>query len=109
MGTTLALNGAYNLAGALICQPDDHTAAFAQYEEKMRPLVDHAQKLAPGMPHLINPETNWGIWTMRAIVGALYWSGVAGLLFMVLGPGSGAKKVAPVEEYGIKQAEEWRE
>jgi 2-polyprenyl-6-methoxyphenol hydroxylase-like FAD-dependent oxidoreductase len=60
IGTTLALSGAYILAGALTHYPDDHIAAFAEYEKKMRPIVDRVQKLIPGMPHLINPETAWG-------------------------------------------------
>lgn len=69
MGTTLALNGAYNLAGMLLrhCLGDgcDFTSAFQEYETRMRPLVDAAQKLPPGVPHLIHPETAWGVWLLR--------------------------------------------
>lgn len=39
MGITLALTGAYNLAGALLRHPTDLNKAFATYEEKMRPTV----------------------------------------------------------------------
>ena len=104
MGTTLALNGAYNLAGALLQNADDFPAAFAEYEKKMRPLVERAQKLAPGQPHIMSPETAWGVWTMNAILYVMYCSGVFNLLFKFLGPPANA---VPVEEYGFRQLPEW--
>lgn len=104
MGTTLALNGAYNLAGALTRHPNDHTAAFAEYEEKMRPIVTRAQKLAPGFPHVLSPETAWGIWMLNTITCILCWSGLLNLGFMFLGPPA---NTVPVEEYGFKQLPEW--
>ena len=106
MGTTLALVGAYSLAGALIRYPKDHTAAFAEYEEAMRPIVARAQKLAPGLPRLINPETAWGIWVLNALMIILAWSRVSKLLFMFLGPPA---NTVPVEEYGFKQLPELKE
>ena len=53
MGTTLAFVGAYNLAGALKNNPDDYTVAFAQYEEKMRPVVEVAQNLPLNGKHMV--------------------------------------------------------
>ncbi|ROW03005.1 hypothetical protein VMCG_05778 [Cytospora schulzeri] len=104
MGTTLALNGAYNLAGSLLQHPNNFAAAFAQYEEKMRPLVDRAQKLAPGMPRIVNPETTWGVRLLNWIMYFLCLSRLHILLFM-LGAGPPANFV-PVEEYGFRQLEE---
>ncbi|MEU1377452.1 FAD-dependent monooxygenase [Streptomyces triculaminicus] len=53
-GTSLALVGAYVLAAELGRADGDHTAAFARYEERMRPFVDLNQALATanqgGMP-----------------------------------------------------------
>ena len=106
MGTTLALNGAYNLAGALTRYPNDHTAAFAEYEKSMRPIVDRAQKLFPGSPHIMNPETAWGIWILNVIVCFIVWSRVFNLIFLFLGPPA---DLMPVEEYGFKQLPEWIE
>ena len=103
MGTTLALNGAYNLAGALTRYPDDYTAAFAEYEKQMRPIVDRAQKLVPGMPHILHPETAWGVWTMNAIMSFLVWTRIVTLLFMFMGPPADN---VPVEDYGFKQLPE---
>jgi 2-polyprenyl-6-methoxyphenol hydroxylase-like FAD-dependent oxidoreductase len=48
LGTSLALVGAYVLAGDLQRAGGDHTAAFRGYEEIMRPYVDQAQELPPG-------------------------------------------------------------
>lgn len=104
MGTTLALNGAYNLAGAILQHPEDLTAAFAQYETVMRPLVDRAQKLAPGMPRLANPETKWGI-SVLLWVGYLLWASRLHVLLFALGLGPPAN-VVPVEDYGLRKLEE---
>lgn len=106
MGTTLALTGAHNLAGALVRHPHDHAAAFAEYDATMRPVVDRAQKLAPGTPHLINPETAWGIWLMHWIMAMISWSGVANLIARFAGPPANA---VPVEDYGFRQLAEWQE
>lgn len=103
MGTTLALNGAYNLAGAIARHPEDLPTAFDEYENHMRPLVDRAQKLFPGMPHLLHPETAWGVWMTNAFGYALIWSGIAKLLFKLKGPPADAE---PVEEYGFRQLQE---
>ncbi len=48
LGTSLALVGAYVLAGELAAAEGDHRAAFARYEDVMRPYVEQAQKLPPG-------------------------------------------------------------
>jgi 2-polyprenyl-6-methoxyphenol hydroxylase-like FAD-dependent oxidoreductase len=45
-GTSLALVGAYVLAGELAAAGGDHHAAFARYEEQMRPFVAQNQQLA---------------------------------------------------------------
>ncbi|MDL4820965.1 FAD-dependent monooxygenase [Actinomadura opuntiae] len=46
-GTSLALVGAYVLAGELAAARGDHRAAFAAYEREMRPFVARNQKLGP--------------------------------------------------------------
>jgi 2-polyprenyl-6-methoxyphenol hydroxylase-like FAD-dependent oxidoreductase len=48
LGTSLALVGAYVLAGELASSRGDHHAAFARYEEIMRPYVSNGQQLPPG-------------------------------------------------------------
>lgn len=46
-GTSLALVGAYVLASELGRHGDDHRAAFAAYEQRMRPFVEKNQAIAP--------------------------------------------------------------
>lgn len=46
-GTSLALVGAYVLAGELAAAAGDHEAGFAAYEREMRPFVAANQKLGP--------------------------------------------------------------
>lgn len=60
MGTTLALVGAYILAGELH-RHRDHKAAFAAYEQRLRPYVTRAQQLPPGAPRIAHPRTRAGI------------------------------------------------
>jgi 2-polyprenyl-6-methoxyphenol hydroxylase-like FAD-dependent oxidoreductase len=64
MGTSLALVGAYVLAGELARA--SHEAAFSRYETIMRPYVTRAQKLPPGTPRLAHPRTRPGIAAFRA-------------------------------------------
>ncbi|MFI2230345.1 FAD-dependent monooxygenase [Nocardia testacea] len=46
IGTSLALVGAYILAGELAAADGDHTVAYPTYEAKMRRFVDRAQEFA---------------------------------------------------------------
>ena len=48
LGTSLALVGAYVLAGELAAANGDHRTAFTRYEQVMRPYVTRAQELPPG-------------------------------------------------------------
>ena len=107
MGTTLALNGAYNLAGALLQHPDDLESALGQYENKMRPFVDRAQKLPLDgkLFYLIHPETPRGLWIMRAIQYFIYMSGIVNLIFRLVGPPAAATEV---EEYGFETVDEMK-
>lgn len=79
LGTTLAIVGAYNLAGCIKQYPNDHTRAFRQYEEVMRPFVKSAQKLPPGAPGIAHPKTWWGIVIFRSVLAFVSWSGLAAL------------------------------
>lgn len=71
MGTSLALVGAYVLAGELGRQ-SSHEAAFAAYEERMRPYVRQGQILPPGGIRGYAPHTRAAIrnriWSMKLMV-----------------------------------------
>ena len=60
MGTSLAIVGAYVLAGELASNAD-YGQAFAAYESRLRPFVNQVQKLPPGVPWVAHPKTKIGI------------------------------------------------
>lgn len=83
MGTSLALVGAYVLAGEL-SRHGDHRQAFAAYESILRPYVDQAQDLPPGTPRLALPSSRIGVSVLNRLVGlfAQPWVGrLGGRLF----------------------------
>jgi 2-polyprenyl-6-methoxyphenol hydroxylase-like FAD-dependent oxidoreductase len=61
MGTSIAMVGAYVLAGELKEAKGDYAAAFARYEATMREFVSEAQKMAEGVSWFI-PATRMKLW-----------------------------------------------
>ncbi|MEU5263454.1 FAD-dependent monooxygenase [Amycolatopsis sp. NPDC021455] len=57
MGTSLAIVGAYVLAGELAAAGGDHVPAFRAYQDEMRGFVDACQKLAEGNGKWFVPPT----------------------------------------------------
>jgi 2-polyprenyl-6-methoxyphenol hydroxylase-like FAD-dependent oxidoreductase len=57
MGTSLAIVGAYVLAGELAAAGGDHPSAFRAYQDEMRDFVDACQKLAEGNGKWFVPPT----------------------------------------------------
>ena len=70
MGTTLAMVGAYLLAGEL-SRHDKHEDAFLAYEKRMRPYVEDVQQLPPGVPWLAHPKTRFGVSLVNTIAGIM--------------------------------------
>ncbi|MFC9256645.1 FAD-dependent monooxygenase [Amycolatopsis thailandensis] len=68
MGTSLALVGAYVLAGELGRHPD-HRDAFRSYETIMRPYAGQAQNVSWFAPRLASPKTRIGIRLLNTIAG----------------------------------------
>lgn len=77
-GTGLAILGSYVLAGELAANPDNPSAAFQAYEERLRGYVKKSQYIPLGgvLPRLLNPMTDWGIWLLRTFFRLVAWSGV---------------------------------
>lgn len=61
MGTSLSFIGAYVLAGEISRQPNNIPAALESYERVLRPYVESIQKLPPGIPWIVNPQSALGI------------------------------------------------
>ncbi|MDX3524288.1 FAD-dependent monooxygenase [Streptomyces scabiei] len=84
LGTSLALVGAYVLAGELAAAEHDHRIAFPRYDEVMRPYVSQAQQLPPGGASGFAPSGRLGIrlralsmrqmtrWPMRNLLAAQF-------------------------------------
>jgi 2-polyprenyl-6-methoxyphenol hydroxylase-like FAD-dependent oxidoreductase len=66
MGTSLAVVGAYILAGELKEADGDYAGAFARYEEQMRGFVAGSQQLAEGSDWFV-PETWFKLWISRLV------------------------------------------
>jgi 2-polyprenyl-6-methoxyphenol hydroxylase-like FAD-dependent oxidoreductase len=64
--TSLAVYGAYVLAGEIAKAGGDHTMAFAAYERTMLPTVLGSRSLARINAKTIVPRTRWGV---RALIG----------------------------------------
>ncbi|MFH8410945.1 FAD-dependent monooxygenase [Streptomyces sp. NPDC018019] len=84
LGTSLALVGAYVLAGEIADAEGDHRIAFRRYDEVMRPYVRQAQQLPPGGASGFAPSGRLGIrmrdlsmrqmtrWPMRRLLAAQF-------------------------------------
>lgn len=69
-GTSLALIGAYVLAGEL-GSGDDVLGALARHERLMKPFVDAAPLIRPRMLQLMNPRSRSGIRVLHAAAGVV--------------------------------------
>jgi 2-polyprenyl-6-methoxyphenol hydroxylase-like FAD-dependent oxidoreductase len=67
MGTSLALIGAYVLAGELSQAGEGELPrqAFSRYERAFRPFVEETQKILPIFPGIAHPKTAWQRWVFQ--------------------------------------------
>lgn len=70
MGTDTAILTAYILAGELskIKQDGDYQLALSRYEDIVRPFVDSAQKLPPGAPGIVHPDSKLAVIALRLLL-----------------------------------------
>ncbi len=73
-GTSLALAGAYVLAGEVAKHKGDLAAGLKGYEKQMRPLIADLQKVPPLIPTVLAPQTVWGLWLRNHIFAFIAWS-----------------------------------
>lgn len=80
-GTSMALVGAYVLAGELAAAGGDHHAAFARYEQEMRDYVTRCQKFARSGSGFLLPKSRAHIWSRNQFIRLLPhmpWRGFIG-------------------------------
>ncbi|KAL8782207.1 MAG: hypothetical protein Q9213_005609 [Squamulea squamosa] len=75
-GTTLAIAGAYVLAGEVGKYKGDLVSGLNGYEEVMRPIINEMQKVPPLIPTVFAPQTAWGIWLRNHIFAFIAWTRV---------------------------------
>ncbi|KAI3397453.1 hypothetical protein diail_10784 [Diaporthe ilicicola] len=110
-GTSLAMAGAYVLAGEVSRHKGNLGAGLRGYEERMRPIIDDLQRIPPGVPWVMAPQTAWGIWFRNTVLIILCWgmafSGIvawAGGLFA--SSFGGDKSGLPDYEWAVEDKEE---
>ena len=88
MGTSLAFIGAYVLAGEISRQPNNIPAALESYERVLRPYAESIQKLPPGIPWIVNPQSWLGVRVLENVlwgVGLLSATGITTLFSKIAG------------------------
>jgi 2-polyprenyl-6-methoxyphenol hydroxylase-like FAD-dependent oxidoreductase len=96
-GTSLALIGAYVLAGELASAEGDPAIAFAAYERVLRPFVERNQALASSGGATLIPRTRTALWLRNAVLAALPYLGPVKRLFT--GRVDEAARSFPVPDY----------
>jgi 2-polyprenyl-6-methoxyphenol hydroxylase-like FAD-dependent oxidoreductase len=71
LGTSLALVGAYVLAGELAAADGDQHSAFAQYERELRDYVRKGQRLAKSNAAGLIPRSRTQVWLRNQFIRAL--------------------------------------
>ena len=89
--TSLAVYGAYVLAGELARAGGDHTVAFPAYERRLAPAVASSRAMAVRMAKTIVPRSTAGVWALLA----------GGRLISVL-PSVVTKTLAKLDNTGVR-------
>jgi len=66
-GSTLAMTGAYILAGELKEADGNYREAFKQYELLLKPFMEKKQKAAQSFAKSFIPKSNFGIWIRNKV------------------------------------------
>jgi 2-polyprenyl-6-methoxyphenol hydroxylase-like FAD-dependent oxidoreductase len=75
-GTTLAMTGAYILAGEMQKHNGNVAAGLRGYEDQMKSIIEEFQKIPPLITTIFAPQTTWGIWIRNNILTFITKSGV---------------------------------
>ncbi|KAI0593583.1 monooxygenase [Biscogniauxia sp. FL1348] len=112
MGTTVSLVGAYVLAGELArhSRPGDTEgereydvlAALEAYDRVVRPFVDEAQKLNPGVPWIAYPESWWGVLLLNMVFRVLTWFRVIDIIFRLMPEDKGGLAIPEYPELNLE-------
>lgn len=99
-GTTLAMTGAYLLAGEVCKHKGNLEAGLQGYEKQMRPIITDLSKVPPLIPTLLAPQTAWGLWLRNNIFAFIAWTKI-----LELGQRYFAGSFANVNKYALPEYE----
>lgn len=71
-GATLAMAGAYVLAGELKLAEGDYKKAFAEYQRILQPLVSQKQEIALRTATSFLPDSKFGVWFRNAFTNIIF-------------------------------------
>jgi len=80
-GSTLAMVGAYILAGELKLANGNYKPAFAQYENIFKPFIYKKQKSAQSFAKSFVPKSNFGIWLRNQVFKLMSFPLLTNMLF----------------------------
>jgi len=78
-GSTLAMVGAYILAGELKEANGNYKVAFAQYENIFKPFIEDKQRIAKNFAKSFVPKSKLGIWMRNVMVKLMFFPFVSKL------------------------------
>lgn len=67
-GTSLAMAGAYLLAGEINKHGNDIAAGLKEYEVRMKPIIADMQQIPPGISSILAPQTAIGLWFRNLVL-----------------------------------------
>jgi 2-polyprenyl-6-methoxyphenol hydroxylase-like FAD-dependent oxidoreductase len=76
-GSTMAMVGAYVLAGELKKASGNYKLAFQEYENILKPLIASKQKLAQSFAGKLIPKTQFGVWVRNSFCNLMFSSFIA--------------------------------
>lgn len=98
-GTSIALTGAYVLAGEIGKHKGDLAAGLKAYEETMKPFIKEMSEIPPFVMTILAPQTSWGIWIRNHIFMVVAWSGVVNFVQKHLASSFGSSDKFPLPKY----------
>lgn len=89
-GTSLAMAGAYVLAGEISKHGQDIEGGLKAYQERMQPIIKDMHVIPSGVLSFLAPQTSWGIVVRNLIFFAVCWASKFAFLLGWLGSAWGA-------------------
>ncbi|TVY68971.1 Uncharacterized protein LSUE1_G009394 [Lachnellula suecica] len=98
-GTSIAIIGAYVLAGELLSHPGDVKTALRRYEEIVLPFATSQQSNGDGAMQFAHPQTALGIKARNMLFGFVTWARLDRVALTVSAALGLTEKKAPLPDY----------